>query len=287
MYGLNVFAFDSYRDVLNEHFRLRKKATRRKGVVIFAELAGCTAAHVRNISVGRRKLPLELVDGFVRAMGLAGPEADYFSDLVIAIHGTSEAERSAAIRRVQEARERQGYIPALHRRGRGRRPGPLAPEGDPLAQWLHPILRALWVIPGINHDPEHLARVLESGISAVNIAATLRLFPEVASRARRPETVSSVTIQGESTSAEAMHMTLLGFTEAITSQRAPAFRMDTAVWCLEDPGAADVIELLEEAMDLTARRTDSYVVRATRRKKEGARRVVQIGALFWPLTHPL
>ncbi len=125
---VDVFGFDSYRDVLNEHFRLAKQKTRKKGVVAFAALVGCTPGHVRNISVGRRKMPPELIAGFCRALGLTGAAADYFSDLVVAIHGESARDREEATRRVEDARAQHGQPRALDQRGRGR------PKSSPLSR---------------------------------------------------------------------------------------------------------------------------------------------------------
>lgn len=120
MRALDIFAYDDYREVLRTWFELNHQDTHRKGVSAFARRAGCAPSHVRNILVGARNLPPELIRGFQDALGLSGAEADYFSWLVQAVHGDTELAREDAIRRVSAARTQRGHpqIPAPRRLGR-------------------------------------------------------------------------------------------------------------------------------------------------------------------------
>lgn len=277
---LDIYAFDNYREVLREHFRLSKKKTGRKGTSAFARAAGCSPGHVRNILEGRRDLAPELVAGFNRGLDLSGEDADYFGWLVTAIHGQSSLDRAAAVDRVRAARAARGYPRPLQKGRPGRPTGRSSEVSEPDAVWAHPILRALACCPGYQEDPSRLSEVLGRTLSPVQIAATWDLFPEL----RKGGGLEPVSVIVPETPAEraAFRRALSMVEGAIGRLGPPAFQVYTSQWCISVASWDELASFAEECVADAGRRLLALAERARDPELDGERQVVQVIFSLWP-----
>lgn len=137
----DIFSYTDYRIWLNDWFSAREAAGEPVRLVDFAAVAGCSAAHVRNVLAGRRPLREQLVHGFCRALEIDGDAAERFVELV-AIEETPEEDRAWALERLR------------------RRPTPPPARADPLVGAVVAALRSA----GVEVDARTLAVALRPAV---------------------------------------------------------------------------------------------------------------------------
>lgn len=113
--GPNIYAYLDFRRYLDDWFRARKAANRRYSHRLFARKAGHKNPSLLLLVIQRkRNLTPTNVEGFLRALGLGGDEARFFTRLVQLDQATTQAEQNeawgwiSASRRFREARELEG-----------------------------------------------------------------------------------------------------------------------------------------------------------------------------------
>jgi uncharacterized protein (TIGR02147 family) len=163
-----VSTYVSYRRFLEDWYRARKAADRRFSHRLFARRAGVSSPSLLNeIISGKRNLTPSQLPGFLRALGLSGPDAACFRDLVALDQAATEAERNAAwerlaaSRRFREARPIEGAAFAY------------------LSSWHGPAIRELALCSGFRAEAEWIARTLRPRITVTQARDALATLLEL------------------------------------------------------------------------------------------------------------
>ena len=100
-----IFVFDDYIDFLKawygyaRRFRMTQRA--------FIERAGVgSQAYFSDILARRKKLSVQHIDGFIKALELTGRESDYFRQLVLKEHAKKGEEKENVLKKLARLREK-------------------------------------------------------------------------------------------------------------------------------------------------------------------------------------
>jgi uncharacterized protein (TIGR02147 family) len=181
-----VYDFLDYRAYLRAYYEAAKRTQRSFSFRSFSKLAGLRSPNFMKLVIdGERNLGAESVPRFCAALGLDGPEAEFFADLVAFSQATSLAdknrafERISASRRFRAARRIDGDLFAY------------------LSHWYNPAIRELAGRADFSEDPRWIASQVRPRISPTEAAEALRLLFSLGLLVRDPE--SGRVLRGEPT----------------------------------------------------------------------------------------
>jgi uncharacterized protein (TIGR02147 family) len=162
---VRVYDFLDYRAYLRAHYEAAKRTQRSFSFRSFSKLAGLRSPNFLKLVIeGERNLGADSVPRFCVALGLEGPEAEFFSDLVAFNQATSLAdknrafERISASRRFRAARRIDGDLFAY------------------LSHWYNPAIRELAGRADFSEDPRWIASQVRPRISPTEAAEAMRLL---------------------------------------------------------------------------------------------------------------
>src|ERR1043166_5840097 len=102
---VRVYDFLDYRAYLRAHYEAAKRTQRSFSFRSFAKLAGLRSPNFLKLVIeGDRNLGADSVPRFCVALGLEGPEAEFFADLVAFNQASSLAEKNRAFERISPSR---------------------------------------------------------------------------------------------------------------------------------------------------------------------------------------
>ena len=181
-----MYDFLDYRAYLRAYYEAAKRTQRSFSFRSFAKLAGLRSPNFLKLVIeGDRNLGADSVPRFCTALGLEGPEAEFFSDLVAFNQATSLAdknrafERISASRRFRAARRIDGDLFAY------------------LSHWYNPAIRELAARADFSEEPRWIASQLRPRISATEAAEAMRLLLSLGLLVRDP--TSGRVLRGEPT----------------------------------------------------------------------------------------
>jgi uncharacterized protein (TIGR02147 family) len=162
---VRVYDFLDYRAYLRAYYEAAKRTQRSFSFRSFSKLAGLRSPNFLKLVIeGERNLGADSVPRFCAALGLDGPEAEFFSDLVAFNQAASLAdknrafERIAASRRFRAARRIDGDLFAY------------------LSHWYNPAIRELAGREDFSEDPRWIASQVRPRISPAEAAEAMRLL---------------------------------------------------------------------------------------------------------------
>lgn len=280
----SFFESDDYRLVLRRHLRAAEKRLGRGQTSRLARIAGVTAGQVRNIVMGRRKLQVELLDGFVRGMGLTDEEAEYFRALVRACHGPTAAEREAATLLVKEIRARHGFP----RRKRGRPLRSARPDVEAQTQIEARALALLlrpWVRFGAPLFPFMVATLLDGVVHEAQLRRVLEAFPTLAELPRGDDQAPELWPEDDLESA-AMGLVLRATRARIGGLTPPDRSLNTNHALLRVADLPTLIEGLDEAWVQAVKDARALARRAAEPIEGEPVHIHQLTLALWPQHSP-
>lgn len=159
------FRYADFRAFLKDHYIARKRADRRFSYGVFARAAGIPRNHLKVVVDGGKSLTPRFLEGYVRALRLAGAQAECFRRLVEAGQARSVAAREAAEASLQRLRF------DVDRREMG------AGEFRALARrWFQVIVMGLSRIDGFRADPVWIEKAMMGRVSRRQAAEALRFL---------------------------------------------------------------------------------------------------------------
>lgn len=174
-----MFEFLDYRAYLRAYYEAHKQKPAGFSFRTFSKLAGLKSPNFFKLVIdGDRNLGKDTVPKFADALGLEGPEREFFADLV-AFEQASDSveknrvfERIAASRRFRSARRIDGMF------------------HDYLSHWYHPAIRELVARKDFRDDPKWIAETLQPPITPKQAAHALELLLGLGLVAKNGETGS-------------------------------------------------------------------------------------------------
>ena len=183
---VRVYDFLDYRAYLRAYYEAAKRTQRSFSFRSFSKLAGLRSPNFLKLVIeGERNLGADSVPRFCVALGLEGPEAEFFADLVAFNQAASLAdknrafERISASRRFRAARRIDGDLFAY------------------LSHWYNPAIRELAGLSDFSEDPRWIASQVRPRISPTEAAEAMRLLFSLGLLVRDPS--SGRVLRGEPT----------------------------------------------------------------------------------------
>ena len=183
---VRVYDYLDYRAYLRAYYEAAKRTQRSFSFRSFAKLAGLRSPNFLKLVIeGERNLGADSVPRFCAALGLEGPEAEFFTDLVAFNQAASLAdknrafERISASRRFRAARRIDGDLFAY------------------LSHWYNPAIRELAGRADFSEDPRWIASRVRPRISPTEAAEAMRLLFSLGLLVRDPS--SGRVLRGEPT----------------------------------------------------------------------------------------
>ncbi len=252
---VRVYDFLDYRAYLRAYYDAAKRTQRSFSFRSFSKLAGLRSPNFLKLVIeGERNLGADSVPRFCTALGLEGPEAEFFSDLVAFNQAASLAdknrafERISASRRFRAARRIDGDLFAY------------------LSHWYNPAIRELAGRADFCEDPRWIASQLRPRISPAEAAEALRLLLSLGLLVRDPS--SGRVLRGEPTlttehevrslGAAAFHRQMIERAgEALDSVPAALRDLAALTVCISPATAAKVKERIHQLREALAELCDS------------------------------
>lgn len=181
-----MYDFLDYRAYLRAHYEAAKRTQRSFSFRSFSKLAGLRSPNFLKLVIeGERNLGADSVPRFCVALGLEGPEAEFFADLVAFNQASSLAEKNRAFERISASRRF---------RAARRIDGDLFAY---LSHWYNPAIRELAGRADFSEDPRWIASQVRPRISPAEAAEAMRLLLSLGLLVRDPN--SGRILRGEPT----------------------------------------------------------------------------------------
>lgn len=184
--GVSVYDFLDYRAYLRAYYEAAKRARPSFSFRLFSRLAGLRSPNFLKLVIdGERNLGSDSVGRFAVALGLEGPDADFFVDLVAFSQAQTVAEKNraferlAASRRFRAARRIDGELFAY------------------LSHWYNPAIRELSARDDFQEDPRWIAAQLRPRVSPAEVAEAMKRLLALGLLVRDPQT--GRVVRGEPT----------------------------------------------------------------------------------------
>jgi uncharacterized protein (TIGR02147 family) len=164
---LVVYGYTNYRKYLLDYYEFKKAGPRGFSYRSFSKAAGFSSPNaVKLIIEGNRNLGVESVPKIIKALGLAGPMAEYFKALVAMNQAPNDDEKQVFFNQMQK------LIPHSKKRD-------LNAEGlRYLSHWLYPTIREMVEFSEFRDDPYWIARRLVFQASISEISQALKFLIE-------------------------------------------------------------------------------------------------------------
>src|SRR5215813_10276244 len=99
--GVSVYDFLDYRAYLRAYYEAAKRTRPSFTFRLFSKLAGLRSPNFLKLVIeGQRNLGADSIPRFIEALGLQGPDAEFFADLVAFNQAGSLADKNRAFERI-------------------------------------------------------------------------------------------------------------------------------------------------------------------------------------------
>jgi uncharacterized protein (TIGR02147 family) len=166
--GLSVYGYTDYRAYLRDFYAFRKDSQRGYSYRTFSKAAGFTSPNILKLVIdGERNISSEATVKFIKALGLKGQMAEYFTTLVRMNQAKSDSDKEYYFAILQkltpQAKRRQLNAESLRY----------------VSHWLYPVLREMVALPEFQNDPYWISRRLRAKANLGEIGEALQfLFKE-------------------------------------------------------------------------------------------------------------
>jgi uncharacterized protein (TIGR02147 family) len=103
-HGFNIYDYTDYRLLLKDYYSHQKKEIRSFSFRYFASRAGVSASVFKDITAGRRRLSLAVMQKYAAAMKLTPKETEYFGAIVQFVNSMSNEEKNLHFTRMLRLR---------------------------------------------------------------------------------------------------------------------------------------------------------------------------------------
>ncbi len=145
---ISIFAFNCYRQYLAAFYEHRKQSVKGFSYRKFSEAAGFKSPNVLKLAIqGKRRISLDSVDKFAKALELKGKKRDYFELLIRADLERSVVKKEHLLHSLDKAR------PFTERK--------IDTEShEYLSHWIYPVIREMSRDPDFRPDPYYISKNL-------------------------------------------------------------------------------------------------------------------------------
>lgn len=163
--ALNVFGYTDYRAYLRDFYEFRKDGQHGYSYRAFSKAAGFTSPNILKLVIdGERNISPDAVQKFIKALGLKGAMADYFTSLVKMNQAKTDAEKEEHFGTLQkltpQAKKRDLNAESLRY----------------VSHWLYPVIREMVSLEEFRDDPYWISRRLNGRATATEIAQALQFL---------------------------------------------------------------------------------------------------------------
>ena len=162
---LAIYGYTDYRAYLRDFYAFRKDGQRGYSYRAFSKSAGFTSPNFLKLVIdGERNIGPEALPKFLKALGLKGPMAEYFTALVRLNQAKSDDEKEACLQVLQK------LTPQAKRRD-------LNVESQRyMSHWLYPVIREMVSLKDFRDDPYWIARRLNGRATTSEIGQALQFL---------------------------------------------------------------------------------------------------------------
>lgn len=170
----SIYEYSDYRELLKDHYDEQKTLHPGFSFRVLSQRAGvASSAFFKLVIEGKRNLTKQSVLKVATALKLDADQSEYFENLVFFNQAETVLEKNRFFDKLVQAQRKRPQAPILNH------------QYNYFAEWWHPVVRELVVMPGLAQgkgslaaepDVERIARLLRPAISAKQVQASLELL---------------------------------------------------------------------------------------------------------------
>ena len=162
---LSIYGYTDYRAYLRDFYDFRKDGQHGYSYRAFSKSAGFTSPNILKLVIdGERNISADAIQKFIKALGLKGAMAEYFTALVKMNQAKADTEKEEQFTVLQR------LTPQAKRRD-------LNAEGlKYVSNWLHPVIREMVALEDFRDDPYWIARRIHGKASVTEIGQALQFL---------------------------------------------------------------------------------------------------------------
>lgn len=162
---LSVYGYTDYRVYLKDFYEFRKDGQHGYSFRAFSKSAGFTSPNILKLVIeGERNISPEASQKFVKALGLKGQMAEYFSTLVRMNQAKSDTDKEYYFAILQK------LTPQANRRDLN------AESLKYLSHWLFPVIREMVALKEFRDDPYWISRRMVGKASVAEIGQAMQFL---------------------------------------------------------------------------------------------------------------
>jgi uncharacterized protein (TIGR02147 family) len=162
---LSVYGFTNFRDYLRQFYDFRKDSQHGYSFRTFSKQAGFKSPNILKLVIeGERNISPDACQKFIKALGLKGQMADYFSTLVKMNQAKADADKEYYFNILKKLTP-QAKLRELS-----------AQNLKYVSHWIYPVIREMVALDGFRDDPYWIARRLNDSSSVSEISAALQFL---------------------------------------------------------------------------------------------------------------
>jgi uncharacterized protein (TIGR02147 family) len=162
---VDIYAYQDFRSYLRDFYQERRSKDRKFSIRFFARRAGLRSQnYLKVVMDGRRSLTARNVPKFIKGLGLAGSQAEYFEALVNLNQARDNSEQKICLDRIEHLQKKKT---AYNLTG-----GQL----ELFSHWYNLAIFEMASQAGFNPDPKEVSRKLQGKITPVEAQDSLDLM---------------------------------------------------------------------------------------------------------------
>lgn len=164
----DIYSYSDYRLFLADYFSQEKARNPAFSHQYFARKANIkSSGFVLHVIKRERNITRPVLLNIARAIGLSGPETEYFEDLMAFDQAKTQSDREHYFARIAAKRK---HVKAISLDDR---------QYQMYSSWYNPVIRELVTLTKNNHDPAFIAKQLIPSITPKQSKASLKLMEEL------------------------------------------------------------------------------------------------------------
>ncbi len=162
---VSIFGYTDYRAYLRDFYAFRKDGTHGYSFRSFSKAAGFSSPNILKLVIdGERNISADAIVKFLKALGLKGAMAEYFTALVKMNQAKSDREKETHFATLQK------LTPQAKRRDLN------AESLKYVSNWLYPVIREMVGLVEFRDDPYWISRRINGRATVVEIGQALQFL---------------------------------------------------------------------------------------------------------------
>jgi uncharacterized protein (TIGR02147 family) len=164
----DIYSYTDYRLFLGDYFSQEKSRNHAFSHQYFARKANIkSSGFVLHVIKRERNITRPVLLNIARAIGLSGPETEYFEDLMAFDQAKTQSDREHYFARIAAKRK---HVKATSLDDR---------QYEMYSSWYNPVIRELVTLAKNNHEPAAIAKNLIPSITLKQAKTSLKLMEEL------------------------------------------------------------------------------------------------------------